>query len=138
MGFLLIFTSVIGFFWPPMNLRGVAPTSTDTMHIAFTGVAVMAFVLEMILASMAFGELFRVYTIFSIVILLLFGVLTGLEAPKIMLDLPTPMIGIWERIGIGSYILWLAVFAFALLQRIEVRTAAVNGEKKSVKGVSHV
>ena len=116
-GFLLIFNSFIGFFWPPMNLRGTPPTVSDTMHIVFTVVVVLTFVLQMTLAAAALGNPFRIYTIVSILILAKFGTLTGLEAPGIVLNLPTPMIGVWERISIGAYILWIGVLAMVLLRR---------------------
>lgn len=116
-GFLLIFNSFVGFFWPPMSLRGDPPVLADALHIVFTGVVVMTFILEMIFAAAAIGGAFRIYSILSIIVLGVFGALTGLEAPRIMVNLPTPMIGVWERISIGSYILWIAVFATVLLRR---------------------
>lgn len=116
-GFLLIFNSVIGFFWPPMNLRGTPPTLDDTIHILFTGIAIMTFLLQMIMGGLVLGKSFRIYSIVSILILGLFGAITGLEAPRVMLNLPTPMIGVWERISIGAYIVWVAVFALRLMKR---------------------
>jgi hypothetical protein len=43
-------------------------------------------------------------------------VLTFLEAPGVGDNLPTPWIGVWERINIGVFLLWVAVFAAALLR----------------------
>ena len=63
----------------------------------------------------AFGKWFRFYSIATIVILLVFGVLTGLDAPRIEANLPTPWVGVTERIDIGVFLLWVVVLAVALL-----------------------
>ena len=116
-GALLIVNSIIGLFWPPMHLRGVEPTLTDTLHIAFTFVTVMIFMIEIALASTAIRGPFAVYSVISLLLMVTFGVLTGLQGPAIPADLPTPMIGVWERISIASYVLWVFVFAVILLRR---------------------
>ena len=51
------------------------------------------------------------------VILIAFGALTGLDGPRIAANLPTPWVGIWERINIGIFLLWVVVLAIALLRR---------------------
>jgi hypothetical protein len=45
-----------------------------------------------------------------------FGALTGMEAPGLEANLPTPLIGVWERIGIGVFMLWIAMLAIVLLR----------------------
>jgi hypothetical protein len=47
------------------------------------------------------------------------GALTFVEAPRLQLNLPTPWIGLWERINISVFLLWIVVLANVLL-----RTAA--------------
>src|SRR5688572_10236471 len=58
-----------------------------------------------------------IYIIITFVIFLTFGILTSMEAPGIPQNLPTPRIGIWERINIGAFMLWVSVFAAVLIQR---------------------
>lgn len=123
-GALFIINSVIGFFWPPMHTRGIEPTLTDTLHIAFTIVTVFIFTLQIALASLSFNVSFAVYSIMSLLVMLVFGFLTALEAPNVPGDLPTPMIGVWERLSIGSYILWVTIFARALLSDRRTRSSA--------------
>jgi len=65
----------------------------------------------------AFGKPFRLYSIATIVVLLTFGALTFIEAPRLQANLPTPWIGLWERINISVFLLWVAVLAAALLRR---------------------
>ena len=119
-GGLMIVYGFIGLFWPPMNPRGVEPTLTDTMHIVFSVVTVLLMMLAIGFGAAAFGKRFRLYSIATLVLLVVFGALTGLEAPGIAANLPTPWIGIWERIGIGVFLLWVVTLATALFRaRVE-------------------
>ena len=52
----------------------------------------------------------------TMVILVAFGALTGMEGPGIAQNLPTPWIGVWERISIAAFMLWVAVLAIVLLR----------------------
>jgi hypothetical protein len=60
---------------------------------------------------------FRLYSITTMVILLAAGLLTSRDAPGVSANLPTPWIGVWERINIGVWLLWVVVLAVALLRR---------------------
>ena len=115
-GGLMITYGVIGLFWPPMHPRGVEPTLTDTMHIVFTVVTVLLMTLAIGFGAAVFGKRFRLYSIATLVVLVVFGALTGLEAPGIPANLPTPWIGVWERINIGVFLAWVVVLATALLR----------------------
>jgi hypothetical protein len=122
-GGLLMAYGIIGVFWPPMHLRGTESTLTDTLHIVWTIVTVLLMMLAIGFGATAFGARFRLYSIATLVVLVAFGVLTGLEAPGIAANLPTPWIGVWERINIGVFLLWVVVLAVALLR---VRNAAAS------------
>jgi hypothetical protein len=61
--------------------------------------------LAMGVGAAAFGRRFRLYSIASIVVLLVFGALTFLEAPRLGAGLPTPWIGLWERTNISVFLL---------------------------------
>jgi hypothetical protein len=49
------------------------------------------------------------------------GVLTGLDQPNLEPNLPTPWMGVWERINIYAYMLWVVVLAIALLRAQNAR-----------------
>ena len=115
-GGLLITNAVIGIFWPPMHLRGSEFTLTDTLHIVFAMVTVLIFVFQLGLGAAVLGNQFRRYSIATLIVMMVFGILTGLDGPRIAANLPTPWVGIWERLSIGAYMLWLLVLAIALLQ----------------------
>mgnify|MGYP003418044393 CR=1 FL=1 len=89
-------------------------TFSDTMHITLTIVISLLTLLAMAFGAVAFGKRFRVYSIASIVVLLAFGTLTFLDAPRLQANLPTPWIGLWERINISVFLLWVVVLATAL------------------------
>lgn len=117
---LLIASAVVGLFWPPMHQRDVLAvgggTTTDVFHIVFTAIVVPLQVLIIAFAARLFGKGFRIYSILSVVAMLLFGVLTGFEAPDMEKNLPTPLMGVWERIGMAAYMIWIVVFSILLLR----------------------
>jgi hypothetical protein len=108
---------LINFYWPPMHLRGNLPTLTDTLHIVWAFITLALMMLIMGYGAASLGKHFRIYTIITFLIFIVFGALIGIEAPDIPENLPTPFIGIWERINIGAFMLWVIVFGFALLRR---------------------
>lgn len=124
-GVAMIACGVLGLFWPPMHLREVVAagggTLTDRLHIVWTMVSGFLTLLGMGFAAAAFGWRFRGYSIVTIVLLVAFGVLTSVDAPRLEANLPTPWMGVWERLNIAVWMLWLAVLAIALLHRPVVR-----------------
>lgn len=117
-GGLMIVYGIVGIAWPfaPMHLRGDVFTLTDTMHIVLAAVTVLLMLLAIGFGAAAFGKRFRFYSIATLVILVAFGALTGLEGPRVAANLPTPWVGVWERINIGVFLLWVAVLAIVLLR----------------------
>lgn len=70
----------------------------------------------------ALGKKFRFYTIATWAVFIVFGILTWLESPGMKKNLPTPWIGVWERINIGAFMLWIIVLAIALLRMRKLTT----------------
>jgi hypothetical protein len=99
-----------------MHLRGTEFTVTDTLHIVWATVTVLLMMLAIGFGAVAFGKQFRLYSIATMVILVAFGVLTFLYGPRIAANLPTPWVGVWERINVGVFLLWVVVLATALLR----------------------
>ncbi|MFZ5524326.1 MAG: DUF998 domain-containing protein [Pseudomonadota bacterium] len=120
-GGLMVAYSVISFTWPlaPMDPRGAELTLTGTMHIVLAMVAVLSMALAIGFGAAAFGKRSRLYSIATLVILFAFGVLTGLDGPRVAANLPTPWVGVWERINIGVFLLWVVVLAVALLRELD-------------------
>ncbi len=120
-GAVIIAHGVFGIFWPPMHLRGTPPSLTDTLHIVWSMVTVLLMALAIGFAAAALGKRFRLYSILTLLVFIPFGILTGMDGPRIAANLPTPMIGVWERINIGVWLLWVVVLAVALLRRCALR-----------------
>jgi hypothetical protein len=114
---IIIVYCVWNFYWPPMHQRGSETSLTDTLHIVWASVTVILMMLMMGFGAAALGTNFRVYTIVTMILLMGFGFMTSLDAPKIPLNLPTPLLGIWERILIGLFMLWVIVLAITLQHR---------------------
>jgi hypothetical protein len=89
-------------------------TLSDTLHVALGAVTVFLMFLAIGFGATAFGKRFRLYSMATIVVLLAFGGLTFLEAPRLQMNLSTPWIGLWERINISVFLLWIVMLAAVL------------------------
>src|SRR5690349_24980934 len=127
-GVLTILYAILNLYWPPMHQRGVAPTLTDTLHITWAAVSVLLMWAVMGFGAASFGIRFRIYTLSSITLHIVFGILTSLDAPNIPTNGPTPWIGIWERINISIFLIWVIVLALLLWRR---ESAPVSGTRNN-------
>jgi phosphotransferase system glucose/maltose/N-acetylglucosamine-specific IIC component len=124
-GGMMIAYGFLGVFWPfaPMHLRETLAagggTFSDTMHITLGVVTEILFLLTLGFASAALNKQFRFYSIVTFIVLLIFGILTFLDAPGVSANKPTPLMGIWERINIGVFLIWVVVLAIVLLKKNE-------------------
>lgn len=111
-----------------MHLREVLATGgtslTDTLHIAWTFGNGVPTLLAIGFGAAALGGRFRTCSIMTMVIVLASGAWTGTYASRLQADLPTPGVGVWERINVGSWPLWVVVLATLLLVRQRPATSA--------------
>ena len=123
-GILMFLHGVLGLTWSPMHQREVLAagggTFTDTWHLVMASVTVLLMFLSIGFGAAAFGKGFRFYSIVTILVFIVFGILTFAEAPNVDKNLPTPYIGLWERINIAAFMVWMLVFA-AILLRVKNR-----------------
>ena len=115
---LLTLFALTSFLWgwvAPMHMRGVAFSTTDTMHIVFTVVAVVLMVMFMSFGAGAFGRGFRVFSGLIIVTMLVAGGVVGTQVSAIAQGLPTPWMGLVERISVYAPSLWVSVLALMLM-----------------------
>ena len=98
------------------------------MHLVLASITVLLMLLAMGFGAAAFGTRFRFYSIASIVLLVLFGALTFLDAPRLPANLPTPWLGVWERINIGAFLAWMVVLSIAVFrtERTPARTVGTD------------
>ena len=108
---------LIGTLFFPIHLRGVEGNYSDIMHGILTAAGVFIFMFPaMIAGAMSFKGIFRTYSIITMILFIVFGVLTGLMQPQFAANAPTPMMGIWERINIYGYMLWIVILSIKLLR----------------------
>ena len=125
-GLILAYAS-LGLVWPfaAMHQREVlaagGSTLSDTLHVVLGAVTVFLMFLAIGCGATAFGKRFQLYSITTIVVLLVFGGLTFVEAPRLEANLPTPWIGLWERINISVFLLWVVVLAVTLWRNVGAR-----------------
>jgi hypothetical protein len=122
-GALFVFQGVVGAFWPPMHARGAVTTLTDTLHIVWTAGWLLTMLTAMGFAAAALGRRFRLYTLATVAVFVAFGALTSFQAARLAADLPTPFLGLWERVNMGAGILWVAVLATVLLRAVSRRSS---------------
>lgn len=117
-GTLLIGLGIVDLVAPfsPMHLRGADFTLTDTMHIILTVVTVLLILLITGFGAAADGRRFRLYSIATILVIALCGAWAFSDGPRIAANLPTPWIGVRERINIYGYMLWMLILAATLLR----------------------
>lgn len=108
---------LIGTIIAPMHLRGAEGSLTDMMHVVVTMIGVLLCMFPAIgFGAASFGKGFRVYSIVTMVVFIVFGVLAGMNGPNVAANLPTPYLGIWERVNIYAYMIWIVVLSILLLR----------------------
>ena len=108
--------------WPfaPMHQREVLAagggTFSDTLHIVLGLVDTVLFTSAIVIGACAWRGGFRVYSIVTMVVLLVSGALTGMQGPRIDDNLSTPWLGVTERVALFASMLWMAVLGIVLLR----------------------
>ena len=119
----------------PMQLRGSEMALTDVLYITCTVVIVAASLLAIGFGAASLGRRFRIYSIATMVAVVGFGFLAGMQGSRIAEGLATPWVGVTERINIHAILAWMAVPAIALVQREPVpeQSAAVPGHTSAAR-----
>lgn len=123
LGFVILSYCAVNLYWPPMHPRGSETSITDTLHLVWAGIAVVFMMTMMGIGASIFNRAFRIYTIVTMALLFFFGILTSTLAPNIPINQPTPWLGVWERIMILFFLLWVGVLSFLLLKQKEFNGA---------------
>jgi hypothetical protein len=125
-GALLVGYAVIGavtgvFLSAPTRevLEAGEETWRNRMHLPGTAVSVLCILLAIGLGSTLLGRRFRYFSYVTILAILTFGVLAGLQVDRVAANQPTPWLGIVERGNVYAIMLWIAVPAIGLLRAQE-------------------
>jgi hypothetical protein len=108
---------LIGTVFGPLHLRGAEAGPTDTIHAVVTSIGVLLCMFPAIgFGAASFGKRFRIYSIVTMAIFIVCGVLAGMQGSNLAANLPTPYLGVLERANIYTYMLWIVVFSINLLR----------------------
>lgn len=113
---------VIQIFFP-MHLRGGEATFSDAMHATLTGIGVLAMLVAIGFGAAALGRRFRFYSLGTFLVFLLMASLAFWDGGRMAQGLPTPWLGVWERITIFAYFVWTVVLAIVLWRAPTTATA---------------
>lgn len=107
---------VVGGIAFPMAPRGVEGTLRNDLHVIYGLGMPILFLLAIGFGSRLLGTRFRYFSYGTIVVMLVFGALTGIQGGKVPSGESTPYMGLEERINAYASMLWLAVLAVGLLR----------------------
>lgn len=117
-----------------MLLRGTEQGLSGALHL-IEGAAAMALLLAaMGFAAATLGRDFALYTIGTIVVMLSFGGWSAMEIHRVEAGLPTPWVGVKERIYWYSYQLWYIVLSIKLLREPRASSETKSGRGDGVEG----
>jgi hypothetical protein len=121
-GLVLLASGATSIAWLPFPMssreviaRGKA-TGSDTGHVVLSGLTIAEILALFGAGAGAFGTRFRNYSLTSGAVVLLSGALTSRQAAKLSTGQPTPRMGLYERISIGTWLQWMAALATILLR----------------------
>lgn len=110
-----------------ITLRGDPGNHSNIMHGIVTAVGVFLCMFPaMGFAAAAFGKKFRIYSIVTMILFVVCGILAGLQQPQYAANLPTPFLGAWERINIYGYMLWIIILALLLVGEGRLQAGGEN------------
>jgi len=112
-----------------MDMRGAEATSRGSLHGPMTAVMSLFILLSMGFGAFLLGRRFKLYSFATIGIVIVFGVLTGLQAPRLGAGQSTPWMGLTERVNIYATMIWFAALAISLLQT-EKRQGFADGSEE--------
>lgn len=128
-GYLLLVYALTGLAWPfvPMHQRLTlamgGATISDQLHLILGGLTEILFLSALLFASSGLGLIFRIYSLLTLALVLLFGMLTFSDINHLAANHRTPYLGIWERANIVTFLIWVTILAFELIK---------NGQRKSI------
>lgn len=119
-GTMLIASSALGIAsaWFPMQApRGMGSVAADMPHIIVMSGIVLFLLLAIGFGGFALRRRFRLYSLGTVLTVLVSGALTAQYIARVGAGEPTPGLGIIERIEVYATLVWIAVLAIALLRR---------------------
>lgn len=118
-GTMMILYAIVSMVTPAifqMDMRGAEITPLGGLHPHMTALMSLFILLSIGFGGFLLGKGFRYYSFATIVILMVFGILTSIQAPQMLAGQPTPWMGFFERVNIYATMLWFALLSVALVR----------------------
>ncbi len=101
----------------PMDPIGAVITYGGRVHLWLAGLASLSTVLAVLLSALALRNdpawgRFAGYSLVSVIVIVFSGGFAALAAAR-----HSPVMGLWERVTIGAFLLWMLVLALTLVRR---------------------
>lgn len=127
----LIAIAALGIGWAmfPMNARGAERTLTDVMHLVMGGASSLFIIGAIVFGAAAFGRKLRLYSAATVLVMLAFGYVMSMDVPRVATNVPTPYLGITERVTMAAWLLWMAVLSVTLLREHRVPAVRLRLQK---------
>jgi hypothetical protein len=110
---------VISFFRPPIYQSEVLSTGgsafADNLHIVFRILIVSVMLLAIKSGTKIFRKGFQRYSMITLLVLVAFGILTALGKEANQPGELKSLVGVWERINTGAFLLWIIMLAIILI-----------------------
>jgi hypothetical membrane protein len=118
-GTLMVVSFFVGLLWLffPMNMRGNIGSTSDTGHLVLSTVVPILLIAIVALGAGAGGKKFRLYSYLTVLAMLVFAALVWTFVPKVAANLPTPGMGLMERVAVFAPMIWFGVLAVVLLKK---------------------
>jgi len=121
---IIVFLGFIGilFIFFPQDPRGTPATISGTIHLALAGISSILTILAVLLIGFSFrknikNKAFVWYSYLSVLLILISG---GITAASISNN--SPYGGLFERITIFTFLIWIFIYSYFLITKIENRT----------------
>jgi Protein of unknown function (DUF998) len=135
-GLLLLyaFISYLGGTVFQMDSREVEGSVRTVVHERATAVMVMSMLLAMALGAFVRGGRFRIYSLATLLTVIVFAGLTFQQVTLLAAHEPAPYLGLIERVNIYAWMLWVAVLSISFWH---ARTASTGEGIEYVKQAAH-
>ena len=100
-----------------MDPRDTEGSVRTMLHARATAVMVVSMLLAMAVGAFVHGTRFRLYSLGTLLTVLVFAGLTFQQVTALAAHEPTPWLGIIERVNIYAWMLWVAVLAVSFWPR---------------------
>lgn len=97
-----------------MDMRGAAVTARGNLHGPMTAMMSVFIILSITSGGWLRGRSFLLYSLVTLVFLIVFGMLTVSQVPGLAANEPTPWMGLFERVNIYATMLWFSAFSVVM------------------------